>query len=53
MHRCLAHSHPVVREHCCKLLDQLLVEDALDDLAGMLGDPSGTAASTYSSTTLA
>ncbi|MEZ0067508.1 HEAT repeat protein [Streptacidiphilus sp. MAP12-20] len=37
--RGLGHADPVVRENCCKLLDHLLVEDALDDLVAMLDDP--------------
>ncbi|WP_055585285.1 HEAT repeat domain-containing protein [Streptacidiphilus griseoplanus] len=37
--RGLAHPHPMVREQCCRLLDQLLVEEAVDELIAMLDDP--------------
>ncbi|MEV4298096.1 HEAT repeat domain-containing protein [Microbispora rosea] len=37
--RGLADPRPVVREQCCRLLDHLLVEEALDDLTAMLADP--------------
>ncbi|MEU7692753.1 HEAT repeat domain-containing protein [Microbispora hainanensis] len=30
----------MVREQCCRLLDHLLVEEALDELTAMLDDPS-------------
>ncbi|MET7486894.1 HEAT repeat domain-containing protein [Streptomyces sp. NPDC005538] len=35
----LRHAHPRVREQCCKLLDELLVPDAVDDLTARLDDP--------------
>jgi len=35
----LRHPDPAVREQCCKLLDQLLVADAVGDLIAMLDDP--------------
>lgn len=35
----LHHAHPLVREQCCKLLDELLVPDAVDDLTARLDDP--------------
>ncbi|MFC0553355.1 HEAT repeat domain-containing protein [Planotetraspora thailandica] len=35
----LRHLDPVVREQCCKLLDHLLVEDAVDEMIAMLDDP--------------
>ncbi|MGW0828286.1 hypothetical protein [Streptomyces sp. NPDC002845] len=35
----MSHDRPLVREQCCKLLDTLLVADALDDLVAMLDDP--------------
>ncbi|MFI6542648.1 HEAT repeat domain-containing protein [Streptomyces prunicolor] len=35
----LDHTHPLVREQCCKLLDELLVRDAVDDLTARLDDP--------------
>jgi hypothetical protein len=34
----LMHPDAVVREHCCKLLDHLLVDDAVNDLIAMLDD---------------
>ncbi|WP_198167176.1 HEAT repeat domain-containing protein [Microbispora sp. ATCC PTA-5024] len=36
----LGHAEEDVREQCCRLLDQLLVEEALDGLVAMLDDPS-------------
>ncbi|WP_151476317.1 HEAT repeat domain-containing protein [Streptomyces albicerus] len=38
--RGLAHPQDLVREQCCKLLDHLLVTEALGDLIAMLDDPS-------------
>ncbi|MEU9958765.1 HEAT repeat domain-containing protein [Streptomyces sp. NPDC050982] len=38
--RGLAHTEALVREQCCRLLDHLLVTEALDDLIAMLDDPS-------------
>jgi HEAT repeat protein len=35
----LRHPNPVVREQCCKLLDRLLVEDAVGEMIAMLDDP--------------
>lgn len=35
----LNHAHPLVREQCCKLLDELLVPDAVDELTARLDDP--------------
>jgi HEAT repeat protein len=35
----LRHPDPVVREQCCKLLDHLLVQDAVAEIIAMLGDP--------------
>ncbi|WP_433329081.1 HEAT repeat domain-containing protein [Spirillospora sp. CA-294931] len=35
----LRHPDPGVREQCCKLLDHLLVEDAVEEMIGMLDDP--------------
>lgn len=35
----LRHTHPLVREQCCKLLDELLVPDAVDELTARLDDP--------------
>ncbi|MEU6147949.1 HEAT repeat domain-containing protein [Streptomyces sp. NPDC047081] len=37
--RGLAHPVPKVREECCRLLDQLLVPEAVDDLIAMVDDP--------------
>ncbi|GAA2483099.1 HEAT repeat domain-containing protein [Streptomyces longisporus] len=37
--RGLRHPLPRVREECCRLLDQLLVPEALDELTAMLDDP--------------
>ncbi|MER6420927.1 HEAT repeat domain-containing protein [Streptomyces sp. NPDC001137] len=37
--RGLRHPLPRVREECCRLLDQLLVPEATDDLTAMLDDP--------------
>lgn len=34
----LRHEDAAVRQHCCGLLDHLVVEDALPDLLAMLGD---------------
>jgi HEAT repeat protein len=34
----LTHPDAVVREHCCKLLDHLLVDDAVQDLIAMVDD---------------
>jgi HEAT repeat protein len=34
----LRHPDAVVREHCCKLLDHLLVDEAVNDLIAMLDD---------------
>lgn len=36
--RGLSDHRPLVREQCCRLLDQLLVEEALDELIAMLDD---------------
>ncbi|MGW2570812.1 HEAT repeat domain-containing protein [Streptomyces sp. NPDC001537] len=36
--RGLRYPHPRVREECCRLLDQLLVPEALDELTAMLDD---------------
>ncbi|WP_329242717.1 HEAT repeat domain-containing protein [Streptomyces sp. NBC_01478] len=35
----LRHAHPLVREQCSRLLDELLVPDAVDDLTARLDDP--------------
>ncbi|GAA2613263.1 HEAT repeat domain-containing protein [Actinomadura fulvescens] len=35
----LRHWSPTVREQCCKLLDHLLVEDAVEEMIAMLDDP--------------
>ena len=35
----LRHPDPAVREQCCKLLDHLLVEDAVGEMIAMLDDP--------------
>ncbi|GAA4582478.1 hypothetical protein GCM10023194_17290 [Planotetraspora phitsanulokensis] len=35
----LRHPDPVVREQCCRLLDHLLVEDAVEEMIAMLEDP--------------
>ncbi|GII31990.1 HEAT repeat domain-containing protein [Planotetraspora mira] len=35
----LRHPDPVVREQCCKLLDHLLVEDAIEEMIAILEDP--------------
>jgi HEAT repeat protein len=35
----LRHRDPAVREQCCKLLDHLLVEDAVGEMIAMLDDP--------------
>lgn len=35
----MRHPDPAVREQCCKLLDHLLVEDAVDEMIAMLDDP--------------
>ena len=37
--RGLRHPLPRVREECCRLLDPLLVAEAMDDLTAMLDDP--------------
>lgn len=37
--RGLTHPEPRVREQCCKLLDELLVPEAMDDLTARLDDP--------------
>ncbi|MFI6465873.1 HEAT repeat domain-containing protein [Streptomyces sp. NPDC050538] len=35
----LDHAHPLVREQCCKLLDELLVPEAVGELTARLDDP--------------
>ncbi|MBK3572369.1 HEAT repeat domain-containing protein [Streptomyces sp. MBT65] len=35
----LRHTRPLVREQCCKLLDELLVPDVVDELTARLDDP--------------
>ncbi|XVQ06508.1 HEAT repeat domain-containing protein [Spirillospora sp. CA-255316] len=35
----LRHPDPLVREQCCKLLDHLLVDDAVEEMIAMLDDP--------------